>query len=77
MHIGVVNGVELAVHVEEGNLLALHLNQLALTSFDLVSLGHRRGGMGFLRSISNSDAMARAGPSTSMEGALRPYEESS
>jgi hypothetical protein len=55
----------------------LHLNQLALTSFDLVSLGHRRGGMGFLRSISNSDAMARAGPSTSMEGALRPYEESS
>src|SRR3989304_6335315 len=40
MRTGVVNGVELAIHVEQGELLSLHLDQLAVARFDLVRLRH-------------------------------------
>src|SRR5258707_3542985 len=38
MRAGVVYGVELTVHVEHGNLLSLHLDQLAVVRFKLARL---------------------------------------
>src|SRR5258708_2610774 len=38
MRTGVVDGVELTVHVEQGDLLSLHLDQLAVVRLKLVRL---------------------------------------
>ena len=38
MRTGVVDGVELTVHIEQGDLLSLHLDQLAVVRFKLARL---------------------------------------
>src|ERR1700730_3108919 len=40
MRTRVVDGVEPTVHVKQGDLLSLYLDQLTLVRFDLVSLRH-------------------------------------
>ena len=38
MRTGVVDGVQLTVHIEQGDLLSLHLNQLSAVRFKLARL---------------------------------------
>jgi len=38
MRTGVVDGVQLTVHIEQGDLLSLHLDQLAVVRFKLARL---------------------------------------